>query len=226
MQAPKIRKKKPSFHTVWEAFEKHNAEIQEIRELHKEIAKLQKETELIHNETRQIQKETEQIQRETSIQMKETDKQMKETDKRLGLYDNRYGKMLEHMVQPNLVKGFRKLGINVTKAYQNTRIIDENDKTIAEIDFTLEDGNKVIIVEVKSKLTIEDITYHVQRMEKVKTNADLHDDKRVYLGAIAGLVINDKERDFALKNGFYLIQPSGNTFAITVPDGAYSPREW
>jgi hypothetical protein len=31
---------------------------------------------------------------------------------------------------------------------------------------------------------------------------------------------------FAMKNGFYVIEPSGETFTITVPEGIYSPREW
>ena len=193
--------------------------MQEDRKSQNDIAEWRKEAEREMKETRRRMKETDR-------QMKETDRQMKETDRRLGLYDNRYGKMLEHMVQPNLVKGFRKLGFNVTKAHQNTRITDEDDKIITEIDFTLEDGNKVILVEVKSKLTIEDIADHVARMVKVKNIANQHEDRRIYLGAIAGLIINDKEREYALKQGFYVIQPSGNTFAITVPEGAYSPKEW
>ena len=149
---------------------------------------------------------------------READRAYKRMNKRLGLYDNSFGKMLEHMVKPNLIKSFRKLGFNVTKAHQNTRIVDEDENTIAEVDFTLEDGDKVILVEVKSRLTTEDITYHAERIRKVKAHADQHGDKREYLGAIAGVVVNDIERDFALKSGFYLIQPSGKTFNITVPE--------
>ena len=45
---------------------------------------------------------------------------------------------------------------------------------ITEIDITLENGDKVMIVEVKSKPSTEDITEHLERMEKVKTHANLH----------------------------------------------------
>ena len=31
---------------------------------------------------------------------------------------------------------------------------------------------------------------------------------------------------FALKNGFYVLKPSGDTFAVIPPEGIYSPREW
>jgi len=40
------------------------------------------------------------------------------------------------------------------------------------------------------------------------------------------MVISNSEKIFALKNGFYVIEPSGETFDITAPEGIYSPREW
>jgi hypothetical protein len=63
-------------------------------------------------------------------------------------------------------------------------------------------------------------------MEKVKTHAGLRGDRRKYLGAVAGTIFNDNEKTFAMKNGFYVIEPSGETFTITAPQGEYSPREW
>ena len=52
------------------------------------------------------------------------------------------------------------------------------------------------------------------------------DDKRKYLGAIAGLVFGDGEKTYALKKGFYVIEPSGDTFNIIPPTGKYYPHEW
>ena len=63
-------------------------------------------------------------------------------------------------------------------------------------------------------------------MEKVRAHADYHNDKRKYLGAIAGMVFNENEKKFTMNNGFYIIEPSGDTFIITAPEGEYSPREW
>jgi hypothetical protein len=83
-----------------------------------------------------------------------------------------------------------------------------------------------MIVEVKSKPTTEDVTEHIERMQKVRAHADLHGDKRVFLGAIAGMIIKDNLKQFVLKSGFYVIEPSGDTFTITAPKGEYSPREW
>jgi hypothetical protein len=173
-------------------------------------------------------------QKETERQMKENaerlDRQMKESserlNKQLGKLGGRFGEMVEYMVKPNLIAKFRELGFVFEKAYQQATIEDKENNIFTEVDITLENGDKVMLVEVKSKPKTEDITEHIERMEKVKFHANLHGDKRKYLGAIAGMVFNNNEKIFALKNGFYVIEPSGETFVITAPEGVYSPREW
>jgi mannose-6-phosphate isomerase-like protein (cupin superfamily) len=40
------------------------------------------------------------------------------------------------------------------------------------------------------------------------------------------MVVNNNERRFALRNGFFVIIPAGDTFNIIEPSGEYSPREW
>jgi len=176
-------------------------------------------------------------QKETDLMLKETDRQLKEyarerkeaeqqLNKQLGKLGNRFGEMVEYMVKPCLVEKFQELGFEFEKAYRDTVIRDKNNKVTAEVDFTLENGDKVMIVEIKSKLTTDDITDHIERMEKVRTHANLHNDRRTYLGAIGGMVISDSEKTFAFKNGFYVIEPSGETFNITAPEGIYFPREW
>ena len=174
--------------------------------------------------------ETDRILKENAEQQKkwqrEIDRILKKNAKQLGKLGGRYGEMIEYMVVPNLLKKFRKLGFVFNKAYQQAKIEDENNRTIAEVDITLENGDKVMNVEVKSKPTTEDITDHIKRMEKIRVYADSENDQRKYLGAIAGMVFNDNEKKFAMKNGFYVIVPSGETFIITAPEGEYSPREW
>jgi len=163
---------------------------------------------------------------ENALQLEKMEKQYRETDKRISRLGSRLGEIIEYMVKPNLLKKFGELGFVFTKVYTEATIEDKINNIFTEIDITLEDGDKVMIVEVKSKPDVADIKEHLERMQKVKKHADLHNDKRIFFGAIAGMVVNDNERNFALKNGFYVIEPSGETFNITVPKGAYSPREW
>jgi hypothetical protein len=54
--------------------------------------------------------------------------------------------------------------------------------------------------------------------------ADLRGDKRTFLGAVAGIVVTDEIRKYALSKGFYFIEYAGENFYITSPDG--KPKEW
>ena len=184
-------------------------------------------------ENREQMKETDRQMKETDRQMKETGRYIKETDRivrnnarLIGELGGRFGEMIEYMVLPNLLTKFRALGFVFTEAYPDAVIDDTENDIYAQIDITLKNGDKVMIVEVKSKPSTEDITDHIKRMEKVKAHAILHNDHRIFLGAIAGMVFKDNEKKFAMKNGFYVIEPSGETFKITAPRGDNSVREW
>ena len=163
-------------------------------------------------------------QEETAKRQEETDRIVKKNAQLIGKLGGRFGEMIEYMVMPNLISKFQELGYVFNKAYPQATIKDYKNNIITEIDITLENGDKVMIVEVKSKPTTENIIEHIERMEKVRVHADLHNDKRIFLGAVAGMVFNENEKIFALKNGFFVIEPSGETFNITPPQG--KPKEW
>jgi hypothetical protein len=182
-------------------------------------------------ELKEFQKETDRqlktMGAETDRRMQETARQMKETDKRVGEITNRFGDMVEHMVIPNLVGKFQELNFTFTKAYPNAKIVDREHHIFTEIDAFLENGDKVMIVEIKSAPNTDDINDHVERMEKLRAYANVHNDRRIYLGAVAGVVLSGSVKTYALKKGFYVLEPSGETFIITGPESqGYSPHEW
>jgi hypothetical protein len=49
-------------------------------------------------------------------------------------------------------------------------------------------------------------------------------DKHAFLGAVTGVVIPANVRKYALKQGMFIIEPSGETFYITPQQG--NPKEW
>jgi hypothetical protein len=195
----------PSFEKVW-------ANIQTLVES-------QKETTLQMKETDRRMQETDRI-------IQETAQQMKETDRRVGELTNRFGEIVEYMVIPNLLVKFKELGLTFTKAYPDAQIADYEHRIFTEVDAFLENGDKVMIVEIKTKPNSNDIDYHLERMGKLRAYADLRNDQRKYLGAVAGVIISESVKTYALKNGFYVIEPSGETFVITEPKDIYRPREW
>jgi hypothetical protein len=196
-----------------------------------ELKESQKETDRILKETAQeikaMSAETDRMFKETDRKIKETAQQIKETDKRVGEITNRFGDMVEHLVVPNLVAKFRELDFTFTKVSKDTKITDEHNRVLAEVDAFLENGDKVMVVEIKTKPTISDINDQVKRMKKLRSYADVRKDTRLYLGALAGVVISDSVKTYALKKGFYVLEPSGETFTVTEPQAhGYTPREW
>ena len=205
---------------------------EEIERILKDSALRQEEAALQQAEAmRCLREELDSIAKDSARRIKKIDRlleanalQMQETDRKIGKLGGRLGEIIEYMVLPNLLDKFRELGFVFTKAYPHADIKDEQNQIITEVDITLENGDKVMLVEVKTKPTIEDIKEHIQRMEKVCLHGRLRNDERKYLGAMAGMIFNTNQKAFALKNGFYVVEPSGETFKIIEPAG--SPREW
>ncbi|MDR0312162.1 MAG: hypothetical protein LBI14_01045 [Treponema sp.] len=221
MEATQTNSETPNVETIW-------AILREVAESNKETAARQKETAARQEETdRQLKENAEERKESERLRKQEFDRQTKEFNERFGEFSNRFGEIVEYMVAPKLAEKFGEIDVFFEKAHQNTKIRDNKTKrTIAEADITLENGEKMMFVEVKTKLTTEDINEHIERLDKVRAFMDSHDDKRKLLGAVAGVVMTDYVRDYAFKSGFYVIEPSGETLTIKKPQGDYSIREW
>ena len=75
-----------------------------------------------------------------------TDRAIRRAAKVVGDLGDRFGEMIEHMVMPALVKKFRELGFVFTKAYPEAEYKDEANNIITEVDITLENGDKVMLL--------------------------------------------------------------------------------
>ncbi|MDR2618364.1 MAG: hypothetical protein LBC62_05785 [Treponema sp.] len=177
-------------------------------------------------ETDRKMQETARQMRETDRQMQETGRKMRETDRRIGELCNRFGELAEHLVAPNIRKKFNALHYTFDKISQNIDISDAQDRySGAEIDILLENGEIAIAVEVKAKPLYKDVDRHLERMEVLRRWADRHNDKRKFLGAVAGAIMPKEVRNYVIKAGFYVIEQTGDTVTINVPEG-FKPREW
>jgi len=175
----------------------------------------------ILQEVAKSQKETDRIVKENALQMKEG---KDDFNTRLGALTNLFGDFTLGMVAPKLREKFKEFGLVFPKANPNSVIDDTTNKICLEVDIMLENGDKAMLVEVKTKLTVERINKHIERLEKMRKYADLHGDKRMFLGAVAGFAVTNEVREHALKEGFYLIEPDGENFIIIPPKD--KPKEW
>jgi hypothetical protein len=156
--------------------------------------------------------------------LKDNAKQQKENARQIGKLGLRMGEVVEYLVAPNLREKFRELGYDFPKANPNSDVSDRVNNLNLEIDIMLENGDKAMLVEVKTKPSTEDVKDHIKRLEKMRKYADLHGDKRTFLGTVAGVVMTDNVKEYALKQGFFVIEPSGETFNIISP--TEQPKEW
>jgi len=190
----------PTFESVWAFFQ--------------EIGKKQEETDRIVKETAENLKETERVLKEKNTEFYE----------KLGHLTNLFGDVTEAMVAPKICEKFNEFGFNFLRANPNPRFNDRVNKISFEVDIMLENSDKALLIEAKTKLTDERVDKHILRLEKMRKYADLHGDKRIFLGAVAGIVVTDEIRDYALSKGFYFIEYAGDNFYITPPSG--KPKEW
>jgi hypothetical protein len=140
---------------------------------------------------------------------------IRETQRNIGGISNTLGSIVEHILTPGLPKKFKKLG------YSFNRIATYKfaEGVWAQIDGMLENGEQAIAVEVKTTLRQSDIDEHIGRMEKIRKYADEHGDKRQFMGAIAATITDEASRNYALKKGLFVIEPSGDDVKVIKPQG-------
>jgi hypothetical protein len=130
------------------------------------------------------------------------------------------GSLVEHIMTPGLPQKFKQFGFS----FNRITTVKYAEGVYAEIDGLLENGTQAMVVEVKTTLRQTDIDYHLLRMEKVRKHADEYNDKRQFLGAIAATITAKSTREYALKKGLFVIEPSGDDVKVTKP--AAEPRIW
>jgi hypothetical protein len=156
---------------------------------------------------------------------RKTEQVIRDTNKQLGKLGRKFGSVVEHMVVPNLVEKFNSLGFTFTKCSSNVFIEDRVKKLAAEVDILLENGNSAVAVEVKSQPKNDDVDGHEERMATLRLYADARQDARKFYGAVAGAIIPNNVKEYALKKGFFVIKQSGDTMKIDVPKD-FQPRAW
>ena len=165
------------------------------------------------DEIRQGFKELEKAQKETWAVVRET-------QKNVGGLSNSLGSIVEHILTPGLPKKFKKLGYN----FNRIATYKYAEGVYAQIDGMLENGEQAVAVEAKVTLRQMDIDDHLLRMDKIRKYADEHGDKRQFMGAMAATITDEATRNYALKKGLFVIEPSGEDVKVTKP--VAEPRVW
>ncbi len=184
-------------------------DFQQVWLLIKETDKQLKETDRILTEKFQ---ETDKKFQETEKLFKETDQKIRKLDQ---LFTSQWGKLVESLVEGDLIKLLNSKGITVSHTSQRTKGNHKGENY--EYDIIAYNGKEVVVVEVKTTLRPEDVKDFHKKLWKVKSYISAYKDNIVY-GAMAFITADGASDTLAEKMGFFVIRATGSSSSIINQD--------
>jgi hypothetical protein len=170
--------------------------------------------------------ELREAQKRTDAQLAKTDAQLEKTSKELGNFTNKFGSLVEEFIAAGLVDKFRQLGYEFESCARNLVVKSKLHDVDTEVDAWLTNGDYTLAAEVKTELTIDYIDHHLERLQQLRRYADAHRDKRKILGAVGGAKVSPEAREYAQRNGLFVLVQSGESIKIAACPKNFRPREW
>ena len=161
--------------------------------------------------------EIREYQKETARQMKETDRRLKKAE---DLFTSQWGKLMESLVEGDLVPLLKQRGIEVERTLQ--RMTGRRNGEHFEIDIVAANGAEVVVVEVKTTLRSEDVTVFLDKLSQFVEWSPEYRERRIY-GAVAYLKSDASVTKYADRRGLFVIRATGNSASI-VNEPAFEPR--
>jgi hypothetical protein len=208
--------------------------LAELVEAQKETERCFQETERRFQETERILKEqsleTERILKEQSLEteriLKEqslkTDRQITRLSKEIGNLGGKWGRFVENMVAPACETLFLNREIPVHQVSQRVR--KRLDGKTLEIDVLVTNENHVLVVEVKSSLSVDDVKELIKNLTEFRQFFPEYNHKQLY-GAVAGIEIEEGADKYAYRQGLFVLAQRGENVAI-LNDTEFQPQTW
>ncbi len=135
---------------------------------------------------------------------------------------SRWGRFVENMVEPAIVRLFQERNIEVKETH--TRVKAKRGTIKMEIDILAVDDTVAVAVEVKSRLNQKQINAFIKRLGNFKSAFPAYANYDIY-GAVAAIEIDAGADVYAYKQGLFVIKQSGDTVKID-NDSAFQPVTW
>ena len=194
---------------------------QEIWEILREISAAQQETDRRQQETDRQMQETDRRQQETdqllTRQARAADRRMDKLDE---LFNGQWGKLIESLVEGDLVGLLQRRGIAVHHTVTNPR--QNYGERRWEFDIVAINGEEVVVVEVKTTLRVPDVDRFISRLNEFRELMPEYASRRVY-GAVAYLKAYQESDVRAERLGLFVIRATGSSASITNRD-EFRPR--
>ena len=166
----------------------------------------------------------------------EADRRAAEADRRLAqlekmVADNgrqvaglttRWGQFVENFVAPAVLCLFQERGIEIRQT--SRRVTSTIPEARMEIDILAVDGDVAVAIEVKSRLSQEDVDNFCQKLQNFKLAFPYLSAYQIH-GAVAAIeIVQDVDR-YAYRRGLFVIRQCGDSVEIA-NDSAFKPRAW
>ena len=159
---------------------------------------------------------------EADRSMAELKRTVERTSKAVDSLTTRWGRFVEELVEPAVLRLFQEKGIDIKEVYPRARV--KRQGIAMEIDILGVDDTDLVVVECKSRLSQDDVDEFIEKLTRFKIAFPHYQNYRAY-GAVAGIEINEGIDRYAYKKGLFVIKPSGDTVAI-INDADFQPNTW
>ena len=176
----------------------------------------------------EILREVSAVQQETARRMQETDqlikRQARAADRRMDkldeLFNGQWGKLIESLVEGDLVGLLQHRRIAVQHTVTNPR--QNYGERRWELDIVAVNGEEVVVVEVKTTLRVPDVDRFITRLNEFPELMPEYASRRIY-GAVAYLKAYQESDVRAERLGLFVIRATGSSASITNRD-EFTPR--
>ena len=135
---------------------------------------------------------------------------------------SRWGRFVENLVAPAVLRLFQARGIAFQEIYQRVR--SARNAINFEVDILAVDDDVAVIVEVKSRLTQTDIRQVLNTLGQFKTAFPHYAKYQIY-GAVAAIEIDRDVDTYAGNQGLFVIVQAGESVEISNTPN-FTPRTW
>ena len=147
---------------------------------------------------------------------------LEEMKRSVNALTTRWGRFVEELVEPAVVRLFQERGIDVKEKHPRASV--KRQGVAMEIDILVVDTTDVVLVECKSRLSKDDVDEFIEKLQKFKLAFPAYKTYQAY-GAVAGIEINEGVDRYAYQKGLFVIRPSGDTVEI-VNDEKFKAMTW
>ena len=219
-----------TYEDILNLFQETDRKFQEtdrkFQETDRKFQESQVAAELRFQQTERLLKEhSQETERLLKEQSQETERKFQATefDQLEQLFTSPWGKLMESLVEGNLVEWLIQRGISITDT--STRLKGKRaDGGNYEFDIIAHNGEEMVVVEVKTTLKPQDVEDFLERLRQMKQWIPRYAQNRIY-GAVAWLTADAGAERMVENRGLFSIRATGHSASIQNAP-SFTPRAW